>query len=504
MLTRRQLIHRAAGAGTAALALPSLKPSLLRAGDENAEGVVLNDVQSRLNATRVRRVIEPDSLDVVSAAIRAAADEGQPISVSGGRHAMGGQQFAKDAVHLDLAARLNRVLSFDADKGLIEVEGGIMWPALLEYLHTTQEGKPKQWSIRQKQTGVDRVTLAGTVSANAHGRGLAFKPFIDDVESFVLVGADGEPRTCSRAENRELFCLATGGYGLFGVIARITLRLVPRQKVQRVVKVIPLRELTASVEQRVKDGFLYGDCQYSTDFESNPDAPHLGVFSCYKPVPDDTPVAAGQRKLTEKDWAGLHYLAHTDHAKVFKLYADYYLSTDGQVYWSDTHQLSTLTPGYHDTLDKMLPPGPRGSDVITEVYVTPDKLMPFLVAAKKLVRERRMNLIYGTVRFMEKDDECFLAAAKDKCVSVLCNLHVTHTPEGLEKAGDDFRGLIGLAGDFGGRYFLTYHRWATREQVTRCYPQFVKFLKLKKKYDPQERLQSEWYRHYREMFADEL
>jgi len=55
-----------------------------------------------------------------------------------------------------------------------------------------------------------------------------------------------------------------------------------------------------------------------------------------------------------------------------------------------------------------------------------------------------------------------------------------------------------------GSYYLTYHRWATRRQVEACYPQFVDFLRLKRKYDPDERFQSDWYRHYRAMFADAL
>lgn len=49
-----------------------------------------------------------------------------------------------------------------------------------------------------------------------------------------------------------------------------------------------------------------------------------------------------------------------------------------------------------------------------------------------------------------------------------------------------------------------YHRWATRKQVEACYPQFVDFLRLKKKYDPDERFQSDWYRHYRQMFAEQF
>jgi hypothetical protein len=58
-----------------------------------------------------------------------------------------------------------------------------------------------------------------------------------------------------------------------------------------------------------------------------------------------------------------------------------------------------------------------------------------------------------------------------------------------------------LAIRHGGRFYLTYHRWAMKQHVATCYPQFAEFLKLKKKYDPNELLQSEWYRHYRTMFA---
>src|SRR5216684_2591743 len=56
----------------------------------------------------------------------------------------------------------------------------------------------------------------------------------------------------------------------------------------------------------------------------------------------------------------------------------------------------------------------------------------------------------------------------------------------------------------GGTYYLTYHRYATRNQVESCYPQFAEFLRLKKKYDPEERFQSDWYRHYRTMFANSI
>jgi len=115
--------------------------------------------------------------------------------------------------------------------------------------------------------------------------------------------------------------------------------------------------------------------------------------------------------------------------------------------------------------------------------------------------DHKVDMTYGTIRFIEQDTETFLPWAKEPSVCTVCNLNVTHTDAGQQKAAEEFRRIIDRIIQFGGRYFLTYHRFATRQQVETCYPQFVDFLKLKKKYDPQERFQSNWYRHYREMFS---
>src|SRR5687767_14181025 len=128
---------------------------------------------------------------------------GRPVSIAGGRHAMGGQQFCSGGVVLDTRP-LSRVLSIDEERGLVEVEGGIQWPALVDALSHTS------WAIRQKQTGADDLCIGGAVSANVHGRGLTYAPFVSDVESLVVVGADGVARTCSRDENADLFRLVCG------------------------------------------------------------------------------------------------------------------------------------------------------------------------------------------------------------------------------------------------------------------------------------------------------
>jgi hypothetical protein len=64
-----------------------------------------------------------------------------------------------------------------------------------------------------------------------------------------------------------------------------------------------------------------------------------------------------------------------------------------------------------------------------------------------------------------------------------------------------FRRLIDIALHHEGSYFLTYHRYAAREQVSACYPKFEEFLAAKRRIDPREVFQSDWYRHYRAEFG---
>lgn len=460
---------------------------------------IVNDVHSQLNPTQVDSIVTPDSLAAVQTAIQKAQQKGKPICIAGARHAMGGQQFATNAVLLD-STGLKRVLSFNPQQGTVEVEAGITWPDLVNHLVEAQEGQARQWGIAQKQTGADRLCLGGAVSANVHGRGLKMRPLIGNIESITLVDAAGKVRQCSRQKNVELFRLAVGGYGLFGVIYSVTLRLMPRRKVQRVVELTTIEQLMGAFQKRIFEGYLYGDFQFGTDEQSN-NYLHQGVFSCYRPVAPQTPIPDDQKQVSEKTWNELVYLAHADKAKAYQLYTEYYLSSSGQVYWSDIHQLGAYLENYHQKLDKRLNAGHPATEVIMEIYVPRHTLVSFMEEARKDLRRNNVNVIYGTIRLIERDTESFLAWARQPYACIIFNLHTEHTPEGKEHSARAFRRLIDMAIRRGGSYYLTYHRHATRQQVEACYPQFEKFLRLKKRYDPQERFQSDWYRHYKRVFA---
>lgn len=462
-------------------------------------GVSVNDLHSRLNPTVVDRIVDLRSTATARAAILAAAAEGKVICVSGGRHSMGGQQFAQGGVLLD-TRHYGAVRAFDREHGLIEVESGMQWPELITWLVENQTGDQPRWGIRQKQTGADRLSIGGAVSSNVHGRGLTLPPFVGDVDSLTLLGPDGERRTCSRTQNAELFRLVCGGYGLFGFIDTVTLRLSPRHKVRRAVEIETADRLLARFEERIADGYEFGDFQFALDPRSS-DFLRRGIFSCYKPTSIHTPIPERQRALSTADWKKLLWLAHFDKQRAWDAYSAHYLGTDGQVYWSDTHQLSTYIDDYHTWLDAESRAAHPATEIISELYVPRPELDAFLSEVADDFRRHRVDCIYGTIRLIERDDESFLAWATQPYACTIFNLHTPHTPEGREHSAAAFRRLIDLAARRDGSWFLTYHTFGTRDQILRCYPQFPEFLRLKRQYDPHERFQSEWYRHHVALLA---
>ncbi len=462
-------------------------------------GIQVNDIHSRLNPTTVADVVRPRSLEEVRAAIHRGGAQGLGISIAGGRHSMGAQQFGTGTLHVDMCG-MDRVIAFDRQAGLVDVEGGIQWPRLVHDLLDLQRGEWPQWSIRQKQTGADRLSLGGAVSSNVHGRGLTLQPLVSDVEEIDLLNADGELRTCSRRTNPDLFRLAVGGFGLFGLIVRVRLRLTRRRKLRRIVEIRDVDSLVPAFEERIRRGFLYGDFQYRTDARS-PGFLREGVFSCYEPVDDATPIPDSQAELSAENWRNLYYLAHTDPHEAFRVYSRHYCSTSGQIYWSDLHQMGLYLDGYHDEVDARLGRTTRSSEMLTELYVPRTALPSFLSDVRGDLRQRGLPVIYGTIRLIEQDRETFLPWARGNWACVTFNLCVTHTSGGVNDAAQVFRKLIDRAIGHGGSFFLTYHRWATRRQVHSCYPQFEEFLRLKRAADPEEIFQSDWYRHYKEAFT---
>jgi FAD/FMN-containing dehydrogenase len=87
--------------------------------------LVVNDIHSQLDRTRVDRILRPKNVKELRAAVLTAKSAKKPLCIAGGRHAMGGQQFGTDMILVDMTA-LEQIVSFDPQRGLVEVQGDLM------------------------------------------------------------------------------------------------------------------------------------------------------------------------------------------------------------------------------------------------------------------------------------------------------------------------------------------------------------------------------------------
>src|SRR5258706_15146408 len=106
--------------------IAALLPYLGRTEESKSTSALVNDVQTELNLTSVDRVVKVQSEGDVITAIRQARQSRHSISVAGGRHAAGGQQFGSGTLFLDTTS-MNRPLSLNSNSGNLEVEAGVEW-----------------------------------------------------------------------------------------------------------------------------------------------------------------------------------------------------------------------------------------------------------------------------------------------------------------------------------------------------------------------------------------
>ncbi len=118
-------------------------------------------------------------------------------------------------------SRMNRMLAFDAEQGILECEGGVSLAEILEVF------VPRGFFL-PVTPGTKFVTVAGAIANDVHGKNHhcdgSFSRF---VESFMLwTPARGVIR-CSADENSDVFWATTGGVGLTGFILSARIRLRP-------------------------------------------------------------------------------------------------------------------------------------------------------------------------------------------------------------------------------------------------------------------------------------
>jgi FAD/FMN-containing dehydrogenase len=442
------------------------------------------DDASALDATRVAEVWAiPSDPAVAEAQLRAlivrAAAAGVPVSIAGARHSMGGHSIRKDGIVVDM--RPFHAMRLEGD--VLHVQAGALWSDVLPHLN--RSGR----SVAVMQSN-NSFSVGGSISVNCHGWQARRPPIASSVLGFRILRADGSIVGCSRSENPELFSLALGGYGLFGIILDVELRVVPNEEYRLERAVLPAEgyaPVFESLVARAPDvSMAYGRLSVAPESflrEAILSAYHRVPAGSGKPSPTEFPEITGLTRALFRGQVG------SDYGKSLRWRAEKGLggSLGGTVF---RNQL------LGEPAEVFANRSAASTDILHEYFVPPESFAAFVDEVRRIVPKHGGDLLNVTVRDLVRDDDAFLRYADRDMLALVMLFNQPRTAAGEASMQAMTRDLIDAALRGGGRYYLPYRLHATRDQLRAAYPRIDRFFELKRRYDPQDLFQNEFYVKY--------
>ena len=304
--------------------------------------------------------------------------------------------------------------------------------------------------------------------------------------------ADGTIVRCSRTENAELFSLALGGYGLFGVILDVDLRVVPNEEYRLERIVVPSDRYVAELEQRVRGqadvGMAYGRLSVAPDNflrEAILSVLHRVPTGTGKPSGVDFPEMPGLTRAIFRGQVGSAY------GKRLRWQAEKHLG--GMLANRSLFRNQLLG----EPVEVFANRSADSTDILHEYFVPSESFEAFLEELRTIIPRNRGDLLNVTVRHVLRDDDTFLRYADRDLIALVMLFNQARTGDGDAAMEAMTRELIDAALRLGGRYYLPYRLHATADQFHAGYPQAARFFELKRHYDPREIFQNSFYVKYK-------
>jgi decaprenylphospho-beta-D-ribofuranose 2-oxidase len=451
--------------------------------------LVATDV-ARLAPARVERVDQVREIEQLRTALREARERGLKVSISGSRHSQGGHTYHAGGVVLNMR-RFNRIRAIDSAGLTITVESGATWDEVQRAI------APRGLALKVMQSS-NIFTVGGTLSANAHGRDVDVMQVVEVVQRFRLLLADGSIVEVSRAENPELFSLVIGGYGLYGVILDVTLRVIRDELYEQRAESVDYTEFPAWFARRV---------QADSDV----------VLMLARPSIDPDPeaflrevVVVTWRRVRDGRTAGFE-LTEEEHV----LRDRFFFGLSRRFDWAKSLrwrlqkrvELGAGAARIVSRNNSMRPPlaplelldyrSGKDTDIIQEYYVPVEKFVPFMDRFREILLAGDMNVLSSTVRYVKPDSTPALAyAPRADAFAIIQMSNVGLSPDAQAHAAGVTRQLVDAALEHGGTYYLTYQLYPTPEQLHRAYPNARHAFERKRFYDPGEIFSSQFYERY--------
>jgi FAD/FMN-containing dehydrogenase len=439
------------------------------------------DDASRLNATPInRQAILTSSEDgrllhELRATLGEAVSEGRPIAFGGARHSMGGQSLPRNGIAASFAAT---VIEPDITRRIYRVSAGARWRDVIRVLD------PLGFSPAVTQSNHD-FSIGGTLSVNAHGWPVPFGPFGATIRRFRIMLADGSVVTCSNSENAELFRLAVGGYGLFGIVIDADLAMVENSLLTPGSQLMNADAFAQRFVARANDPSVrmsYG--RLSVAREGFLQQALLVGYTPASQQPDRLPPPKNSSAFSMLSRGIFRAQIGSERGKRARWMAETRLMPKvGQVALTRNTLLNEPVAALADRDSSR-------TDILHEYFAPPDRLTDFLAACREIIPAHRQDLLNVTLRYVDADSSSVLTYAPQARIAAVMLFVQKRTAE----ADDDMRAmtvkLIDRTLAIGGSYYLPYRLHATRAQMRSAYPRLDEFVAAKRRYDPQLRFRN--------------
>ncbi|HKW19803.1 MAG TPA: D-arabinono-1,4-lactone oxidase [Ktedonobacterales bacterium] len=187
-----------------------------------------------------RAVYLPRNVDDLAQAMGRYSREGRHVRVVGDGHSFTPLAQTDDVlISLD---NMQGVIAIDAEQGTARVQAGTRLRLLGDQLL-------KRGLAQENLGDIDVQSIAGAISTGTHGTGIHFGSIATQVVGLTLVTASGEVIHCSETERPDIFKAAQVSLGALGVIAEVTLRVVPAKRLRFVSRRERVDEVLANLER---------------------------------------------------------------------------------------------------------------------------------------------------------------------------------------------------------------------------------------------------------------
>jgi len=443
--------------------------------------------ESNLNLTQVDTIIPVESTKKeitkqLKNIIQYAKTNKLKISIAGARHSMGGHTIYKNGVIINMLPYKH--MKLDTTSNILTIGSGALWEDAIRYLDKFN----KSISVMQ---AFSSFSIGGSLSVNGHGWQKNHPPISSSVVSFTLMNIRGEVIKCSRSNNYQLFKAALGGYGLFGIILDIKLKVVKNTSLEyKYVNMSTdkyLEYYKKYITNNEKTALVFGRLRISK--KRFLEEATLNFFEkkalIPKPLPEKNRNSLESKRIVFRGsvdseygkklrW-GLEKIANK--ASKNKIYSRNQLLND---HVSLIENKDTAT-----------------TDILHEYFIPERNFNKFINNMKPILLNSNIDLLNITIRRIEADTVTIMNYAKETVYGFVILFNQRKTEEQELKMKELTGKLVNITIKNEGTFYLPYRLHIGKDKMRIAYPKANLFFDFKRKHDPNEIFNNQFYKYYK-------